>query len=312
MTSLACRPVRTVISDVHPQARAHLAELCEQAGDIRIVAQAGSGSAAIQACRTHHPELLLLDTDLRDMSGFDVLRALGVQKPLTILISADAGHALEAFANEAVDFLLKPLNPPRFAAAIERARARNAHAQSAHEPIQASAADFAYERRTAMGALPRLVGERSRRLYFLPVDTIDYIEADANYALIHVGSEQYISRSTLKYLSTTLAPFGFLRIERSLLVNVNRAVYAERAGPGEFAFVMRGGRRLESGRTFRQAILRMLRFGTQSGAYARMPKRKRGTRDVEETAETLDVGDEPATPPARESAAPESAVPETL
>jgi two-component system LytT family response regulator len=273
--------VRTVISDDHPQARAHLAELCEQAGDIRIVAQTGSGSAAIQACRTHHPELLLLDTELRDMTGFEVLRALGVQKPLTILVSAHAGHALEAFANEAVDYLLKPLNPPRFAAALDRARARNARAEIANGGTQTFAADSAYERRPGTGALPRLVGERSRRLYFLPVDMIDYIEADANYALIHVGPEQYISRSTLKYLSTTLEPFGFLRIERSLLVNVNRAVYAERAGPGEFAFVMRGGRRLESGRTFRQAILTMLRFGTQSGAYARMPKRKRGAEDAE-------------------------------
>jgi two-component system LytT family response regulator len=284
--------------------------LCEQAGDIRIVAQTGSGSAAIQACRTHHPELLLLDTELRDMTGFEVLRALGGQKPLTILISSHAGHALEAFANEAVDYLLKPLNPPRFAAALDRARVRNAHAQSANDPIQAWA-DLAYERQPAMGAVPRLVGERSRRLYFLPVYTIDYIEADANYALIHIGSEQYISRSTLKYLSTTLEPFGFLRIERSLLVNVNRAVYAERAGPGEFAFVMRGGRRLESGRTFRQAILTMLRFGTQSGAYARMPKRKRGTQDIGEAAAPLDLADQPA-PTARESAAPGSAASDTL
>lgn len=271
--------MRTVITDNHPQARAHLAELCEQAGDIRIVAQTGSGSAAIEACRTHNPELLLLDTELRDMSGFEVLRALGEQRPLTILVASDAGHALEAFANEALDYLVKPLNPPRFAAALDRARARNACFTESTTLPQAMRIELPGERR-GLGPLPRLVGERSRRLYFLPVDTIDYIEADANYALIHVGSEEYISRSTLKYLASTLEPFGFLRIERSLLVNVCRAVYAERAGPGEFAFVMRGGKRLESGRTFRSSILKMLRFGTQSGAYARMPKRRRGMDDA--------------------------------
>jgi two-component system LytT family response regulator len=274
--------------------RAQLAELCEQAGDIRIVAQTGSGSAAIQACRAHSPELLLLNTELRDMTGFEVLRALGVSRPLTILVSAHAGHAVEAFANEAVDYLLKPLNAPRFAAALERARMRNARPADTGAPgtPHALRIDTQGERRPSAPALPRLVGERARRLYFLPVDTVDYIEADANYALIHVGQEQYISRSTLKYLSTTLEPFGFLRIERSLLVNVCRTVYAERAGPGEFAFVMSGGRRLESGRTFRQAILTMLRFGTQSGAYARMPKRRRlaANSSAESAPEPLESG----------------------
>ena len=281
--------MRTVISDDHPQARAHLAELCEQAGDIRVVAQTGSGSAAIQACRAHNPELLLLDTQLHDMSGFEVLRALGEQRPLAILVSAQPEHAVEAFANEAVDYLLKPLQPPRFAAAINRARARVASNAATVESTLAQSQIIRLNSPPEAGAvatLPRLVGERSRRLYFLQVDTIDYIEADANYAMIHVGQEQYISRSTLKYLTTTLEPFGFLRIERSLLVNVCRAVYAERAGPGEFAFVMRGGRRLESGRTFRQAILKMLRFGTQSGAYARMPKRRRAIADEESETES--------------------------
>src|SRR5262245_14246779 len=198
--------MRTVISDDHPQARAHLAELCEQAGDVRVVAQTGSGSAAIQACRAHNPELLLLDTQLHDMSGFEVLRALGEQRPLAILVSDQPEHAVEAFANEAVDYLLKPLQPPRFAAAINRARARVAsNAEGALAQSQIVRLSPPPEA-GAVATLPRLVGERSRRLYFLPVDTIDYIEADANYALIHVGQEQYISRSTLKYLTTTLEP----------------------------------------------------------------------------------------------------------
>src|SRR5262245_15881418 len=194
--------MRTVISDDHPQARAHLAELCEQAGDVRVVAQTGSGSAAIQACRAHNPELLLLDTQLHDMSGFEVLRALGEQRPLAILVSDEAEHAVEAFANEAVDYLLKPLQPPRFAAAISRARARAAsNAEVALAQSSQIVRVNAPSETGAVATLPRLVGERSRRLYFLPVDTIDYIEADANYALIHVGQEQYISRSTLKYLT---------------------------------------------------------------------------------------------------------------
>ena len=104
----------------------------------------------------------------------------------------------------------------------------------------------------------RLVGEKAHKLYFLETGKVDYIEADGNYVKIHVGENSYISRNTIKRLAETLAPAGFVRIERSLLVNLQHVAFAERLGHGAFALTLTSGRRLTSTPTYRRGILEAL------------------------------------------------------
>jgi two-component system LytT family response regulator len=104
----------------------------------------------------------------------------------------------------------------------------------------------------------RLLGEKAHRLYFIEIDNVDYIEADGNYVKIHVGENSYISRNTVKHLAETLAPAGFVRIERSKLVNLRRVAFAERIGHGAFALTLADGRRLQSTPTYRKGILEAL------------------------------------------------------
>ena len=103
-----------------------------------------------------------------------------------------------------------------------------------------------------------LIGERERRLYPLDPEKVDYIESDGNYVSIRSGNAAYISRNTLKRLALELAHFGFIRIERSLLVNVRAVLYAETAGRGRFAFTLASGACLQSSSGYREAILRAL------------------------------------------------------
>jgi DNA-binding LytR/AlgR family response regulator len=103
-----------------------------------------------------------------------------------------------------------------------------------------------------------LVGEREHRLYVLPTEKIDYIEAHGNYVKLHAGNAEYISRDSVKRLKTALLPGGFLRIERSLLINVRAILYAQRLGRGTYAFTLTSGQRLCSGATYRGAILQAL------------------------------------------------------
>ena len=114
--------MRVVIADDEPQARDRLARLCKQSSDLHVVAEAASGSDAIHAIQTHHPDLLLLDVELQDMSGFDVLAALDGNPPITILVTGHREYAVQAFEIEALDFLPKPVDECRFEAAIGRAR----------------------------------------------------------------------------------------------------------------------------------------------------------------------------------------------
>jgi DNA-binding LytR/AlgR family response regulator len=103
-----------------------------------------------------------------------------------------------------------------------------------------------------------LVGERQHRLYPLDIDKIDYIEADGNYVTIRAGDAEYISRDSIKRLSTDLADFGFVRIDRSILLNIRAVHFAESIGHGTLAFTLNSGACLHSSKTYRETILRIL------------------------------------------------------
>jgi two-component system LytT family response regulator len=109
-----------------------------------------------------------------------------------------------------------------------------------------------------------LIGERERRLYPLDPDKIDFIESDGNYVSIRSGNTTYISRDSIKRLAGELAGYGFIRIERSLLVNIRAVLYAEAAGRGRFAFTLYSGACIQSSASYRNAILRALPLASSS------------------------------------------------
>jgi two-component system LytT family response regulator len=253
------RTIKLLIVDDEPLARSALMRLCERDADIQVVGEAESGAAAIHAAEELRPDVMLLDVELPDMSGFDVLSAAGAGSgPLGIMVTAHSEHAVTAYAVGALDCLVKPVSADRFARSIERARercerailgTRQVHALS--EPLPAS--------NTTRGARPKLlVGERQHRLYPLDPEKIDYIESDGNYVTIRTGNLEYISRDSIKRLAADLADLGFVRIERSLLVNIKAVQYAESVGHGKLAFTLSSGACLHSTVTYREAILRVL------------------------------------------------------
>jgi two-component system LytT family response regulator len=245
--------MRIVIVDDEPLARSRLVHLCQQHAGLQIVAQAGSGADAIEAIKTHQPDLVLLDVELQDMSGFDVLRSLESREgPLAIMVTAHPEHAMRAFDSNAVHYLTKPVDGRRLGNAI--VRARNRLALDRADP--------------AINSLRQITGEKAQRLYFIDVETIDYVESEANYVALHVDDEQYLARNTMKHLADVLGPLGFVRIERSLLINLRRVAFAERLDRGAFVFTLRNGRRLVSSSTYRKVILDEIRRGQFVGCHA--------------------------------------------
>ena len=111
----------------------------------------------------------------------------------------------------------------------------------------------------------QIIGEKARRLYFIDVKTIDYVESEANYVALHVEDERYLARNTMKHLAVALGPMGFVRIERSLLINLRRVAFAERVDRGAFAFTLRNGQRLVSSNSYRKGILEEIRRGQSLG-----------------------------------------------
>jgi two-component system LytT family response regulator len=227
--------MRTLIVDHEPHARATLRHLCEADDSIDEVAIAECGSMAIEMIRTDRPDLLLLDVELRDMTGFDVLRTLQHSaRPAVIMVAPHEEYAVEAFRSGAIDYLTKPVGASRFATAIERVHER----ADTGNP----AAPHSKGRRSP----PRLMAENSHRLYFLAVEEVDYIESCGNYVLIHVGERKYLRRDTLKRLASELREMGFEWIRRSTLINIARVAFAEKLGHGALAFTLTSGTRLVS------------------------------------------------------------------
>jgi two-component system LytT family response regulator len=240
--------VKVLIVEDHAHARDSLIGLCERSGDIQVVGEAGCGKAAIDAAGTLDPDIVLLDAELPDMSGFDLLRAVAADTyPLGIMVSSCADHATRAFEEGAFDYLVMPVAAKRFDRAMTRAR---------------------YRLNCAAPGPPRfLVGERQRKLYPLDPKSIDYIEADGNYVTLRAGKVEYLSRDSIKRLSMQLAPLGFIRIGRSLLVNPAAVSYAEVAGHGTFALTLTSGICLHSSAASREAILRVIPLPALSKRY---------------------------------------------
>jgi len=186
------------------------------------------------------------------MSGFELLMSVrGPAAPMPIVVTAQPQHALKAFEAQVLDYLIKPVRIERFQEAIGRARARCEQKDiGARAPLQSATPNETPSERYL------LAGERERRLYLLTPQKIDYIESYGNYVKVWSGAAAYISRDRIKELAARLAASGFVRIERSLLLNLHSVSYIERLSHGMFAFTLNSGKRLESTPTFRAEILR--------------------------------------------------------
>jgi two-component system LytT family response regulator len=257
--------VKVLIVDDQPEARDSLIRLCERNDDVQLVGQAACGVAGLDAAAKLNPDIILLDVELPDMSGFELLRAVGADThPLGIMVSTCADHAMRAFAEGAIDYLVTPVTAERFDRAMSRARHRVDRGLSEYGPLASESTEPSLAARVS----PRfLVGERQRRLYPLDPKSIDYIESDGNYVTLRVGKVEYLSRDSIKRLSTQLTALGFIRIERSLLVNAAAVLYAEVIGHGTFALTLSSGVCLHSSAAYRESILHTIPLPSLSKRY---------------------------------------------
>jgi two-component system, LytTR family, response regulator len=230
-----------------------------------VVGEAACGKAAIDAAGTLKPDIVLLDVELPDMSGFELLRAVAAgSRPLGIMVSNCADHANRAFDEGAFDYLVMPVAAKRFNRTMTRARNRLTYPLPAYDRLAADSSELG----PTVPVSPRfLVGERQRRLYPLDPKSIDYIEADGNYVTLRAGKVEYLSRDSIKRLSMQLAELGFIRIGRSLLVNSAAVSYAEVAGHGTYALTLVSGVCLRSSAAFRNSILRIIPLPALSKRY---------------------------------------------
>jgi two-component system LytT family response regulator len=249
--------IRAVIVDDEGLARKRIADLLAGVKDVEVVAQCANGEEAIQTIEESRPDLLFLDIQMPEIDGFDVLQAIGVgHVPAVIFVTAYDQFALRAFEAHALDYLLKPFDDERFAAALQRARERIR--QQRYGDVDRRLLALLNEARRDRGYLQRLVVPSGHRSIVVRTDDIDWIEAERNYVRLHIRDQAYLLRENLGRMESALDPAKFCRIHRSTIVNIDRITAVDSLRHGEYVVVLHDGTELASGRNYRGSLLAIM------------------------------------------------------
>jgi two-component system, LytTR family, response regulator len=224
---------RVLIVDDEALARERIRTLLASERDVTIVGECSGGREAVAAIVQHRPDLVFLDIQMPDLDGFQVLEAVAMDwLPAVVFVTAYDEYAIQAFDVNAMDYILKPIEPARFQKALGRAVKR--------------------------GPLDRFVIRAGGKVLFVKPGDIDWIEAAGKLAQVHVGRETHAVRIPLKRLEERLEAHGFVRVHRSAIVNVDRIRELEPWFHGEYVVILKDGTKLTSSAAHSQALHRIV------------------------------------------------------
>jgi two-component system, LytTR family, response regulator len=246
--------IRALIVDDEPIARKGLRALLDAETGIEIIGECRNGLEAVRAIRELSPDLVFLDVQMPKLSGFDVVAELGAANmPAVVFVTAYDQYAIKAFEIDAMDYLLKPFDEERFHKTIDRVR-KHLRQGSFSELNKTLSTLLTRLDRSEAKPNERIVIKSGGRIFFVNVDEIDWIEAAGNYVRLHVGDKSHLLRETMDAMSAKLAADRFLRIRRSLIVNVEQIKVLEPLFKGEYQITLQDGTELRSSRRYRAQL----------------------------------------------------------
>ena len=241
--------IRALVVDDEPLARSNLKVLLQRDDDIESIQECGSGAEAVAQIRATRPDLVFLDVQMPECSGFEVLEILKGDEslPVIVFVTAYDEYALRAFDAGALDYLLKPFDDARFHLAMQRAKQNLA----AKDPAPAET--------------PRLEVRSTGKVAYVQIPDIDWVEAADYYVCLHVGTKSHLLRRSMAELEQELDPRIFCRIHRSTIVNLRKVSALKVDAAGEHEVILDCGHRLRLSRRFRKELQsRMREFGAAS------------------------------------------------
>lgn len=250
-----------IIVDDEPSARRTLREFCEREPDLRVVGEYGDAAAALKAIESAPPDLLLLDIEIGNVNGVELVRSLGQDRaPIVVFVTAYDHYAIDAFEVNAIDYLLKPFDEERFRKTLARVRQRwqVASAADRQQALSAALTQLAAAAQPPVQSPPRLLAESGGRMHMLDVADIETVEAERNYVRLTVGRDAFHSRSTLQQAEKALQGQPVLKISRSCLINLNHVREVGHTPRGDFIFVLAGGATVTSSEGFRDSVRQCL------------------------------------------------------
>jgi two-component system, LytTR family, response regulator len=264
--------IRTVLVDDENLAIQGLSLRLEAHPDIEIVDTARNGREAIRKIKTHKPDLVFLDIQMPGFDGFSVVQGLmDVEPPLFVFVTAYADHAIRAFEAQAIDYLMKPVEPQRLSDALDRVRKRLSDSKAVEEAerLKEVLAEVAPDTHEAMvsdepdapaaNRFEKMINIKDRgQIFRVDVDTIERIEAAGDYMCIYTADNSLILRETMKDLEKRLDPRVFQRVHRSWIVNLGLVREVKPHTNGECFLVLDSGADVKVSRSYRDVVARFV------------------------------------------------------
>jgi two-component system, LytTR family, response regulator len=217
--------IRAVIVDDEELARHLLREYLRDSGAVEVAAECSNGFEAVKAIAEHKPDLVFLDVQMPKLDGFEVLELIDPSIAV-IFVTAYDQYAMRAFDANAVDYLLKPFSSDRFRKALDRVRQRLGSAVPA-SGNKISAAELSAAARPPEQKLERIVVKDGTKVHIIPMDKLDYVEAQDDYIALRSEKKNYLKQQTISSIEAQLDPRKFVRIHRSYIVNLERIARIE-------------------------------------------------------------------------------------
>lgn len=253
--------IRALIVDDEDLARRGIRALLARASDIEVVGECATARDAIEIFRLEQPDLVFLDIQMPDKSGFDVIDVIGVKDNVCVVfVTAHDEFAIRAFDVHAFDYLLKPLDEGRFNVTLDRVRRTLVGAQERSMGLRLArlAADLNHATDVTDRLAPDRIPVRSDgRIVIVRIADVDWVKAEQDYVSLFVGKKGWLIKETLSAIETRFAPAGFVRIHRSTLVNVNRVSELRPLDKGEYQVILASGLELKLSRNYRAALRRL-------------------------------------------------------
>ena len=252
------KQIRTIVADDEPAARARIAKLVARDAALELVAECRNGSETIDAVARFKPDLIFLDVQMPQASGFEVVEKLGNGKaPFIVFVTAHDQYALKAFNVNAVDYLLKPYDDDRFYSSVEKAKKWMDLRMSSK--LTGKLMDLMRQHMQANSEFTEhfIIRDRGHERK-VSVSEILFFRAEGNYLHLQLKDRHFLFRQTMNAVETELDPDRFLRVHRSFILNTAHIRSHRYTGNIEFIFSMANGEHIMSGRSYKERIDKVL------------------------------------------------------
>lgn len=254
-------PIRVLVVDDEDLARQRLRTLLANRADFEIAGECSNGAEAVRDIRGENPDLVLLDVQMPELDGFDVISEIGPHNmPAVIFTTAFDDYAIDAFEVGAIDYLLKPVDEERFNRTLDRAARRLREAGESATASQLSTLLRKISSISPSGG--RFAVKVHGKILFLDPAEIYWIQARDDVARVHLADSAYDVREPLSHLEARLPAGTFLRVHRSVIVNTTHIRAAQPFDQGDQLLILRNGKRITTGRSYRKVVQEFLRGAT--------------------------------------------------